>query len=135
MSDNRNYLPDYYTEVSEPFFEGRGNHSVMKLEEICEQYKEFTHQLQIKFQNASQQTASLREENERLKAKQPFLGWTNDKDILNQQREYWGAMNGIKQIQEEVERLTGWLIDVDKDFNCLTDSQRKALSSKESKPS
>lgn len=124
MSDNRNYLPGHYTEVSEPFFEGRGNHSVMKLEEICEQYKEFTHQLQIKFQNASQQTASLREENERLQT---------DLRVAENVRDSYKKR--LEQLQEEVERLTGWLIDVDKDFNCLTDSQRKALSSKESKPS
>lgn len=42
----------------------------------------------------------------------PFLGWTNDKDILNQQREYWGAMNGmtelrnqLKEQEQEIERL------------------------------
>jgi hypothetical protein len=35
----------------------------------------------------------------------PFLGWTNDKDILNQQREYWGAMNGLKFKDAQIEEL------------------------------
>lgn len=30
--------------VNEPFFEGKGNHSVAQLEAICEQYKEYAHQ-------------------------------------------------------------------------------------------
>lgn len=33
----------------------------------------------------------------------PFLGWTKDKDVLNQQREYWGAMNGIKALKQQLE--------------------------------
>lgn len=40
-------LPDHYTPVTEPHFEGRGNHNVLQLEAICEQYKEFAHQSQI----------------------------------------------------------------------------------------
>ena len=42
-------------------------------------------------------------ENKAPEGAAPFLGWTNDKDILNQQREYWGAMNGIAQLRAEVE--------------------------------
>lgn len=40
------YLPIYYKGmvVKEPFFEGKGNHSVAQLEAICEQYKEYAHQ-------------------------------------------------------------------------------------------
>lgn len=33
--------------------------------------------------------------------RKPFLGWTTDKDVLNQQREYWGAINGIDALRKE----------------------------------
>jgi hypothetical protein len=43
-------LPEHYSPVSEPIFTGKGNHSVLQLEAICEQYKEFVHQQRIKEQ-------------------------------------------------------------------------------------
>ena len=43
-------LPSHYIEVNEPSFNGRGEHSVMQLEQICEQYKELVHQLRIREQ-------------------------------------------------------------------------------------
>ncbi len=44
-------LPAHYTPAVEPFYEGKGIHSVMRLEEICEQYKELVHQLRIREQS------------------------------------------------------------------------------------
>lgn len=38
--------------------------------------------------------------------KTPPLGWTTDKDVLNQQREYWGAINGMKELREQNAKLT-----------------------------
>lgn len=43
-------LPTHYTEVGEPSYTGKGNHSVMQLEEIAEQYKELVHQLRLREQ-------------------------------------------------------------------------------------
>jgi len=41
-------LPAHYTPISEPSYTGRGNHSVMQLEQIADDYKELVHQLRIK---------------------------------------------------------------------------------------
>jgi hypothetical protein len=48
MSDEM-YTPIHYKgfKAEQPFFEGKGNHSVKQLEEICEQFKEYVHQQQI----------------------------------------------------------------------------------------
>ncbi len=46
-------LPSHYVEVQEPFFSGKGNHSVNQLEEICNDYKELVHQLRIRNQSLS----------------------------------------------------------------------------------
>lgn len=45
MSDEM-YTPISYKGiiVKQPFFEGKGIHSVSQLEEICEQFKEYLHQ-------------------------------------------------------------------------------------------
>lgn len=43
-------LPTHYTEVGEPSYTGKGNHSVLQLEEIVEQYKELVHQLRLREQ-------------------------------------------------------------------------------------
>lgn len=56
-----NYLPDHYTEVEVPFFEGKGNHSVNKLEELCEGYKEFSHQALVKQTAMIKRIAELEE--------------------------------------------------------------------------
>ena len=42
------FLPTHYKEVGEPFYSGRGNHTVSQLEDICDQYKELVHQLRIR---------------------------------------------------------------------------------------
>jgi hypothetical protein len=59
-------LPDHYTPVQEPFFEGKGVHSVSKLEDLCEGYKEYCHQFQIKFQKSQQTIESQRKRIETL---------------------------------------------------------------------
>ena len=38
---------DDYKPIEQPYYKGRGNHSVNELEAICEQYKEYVHQLKI----------------------------------------------------------------------------------------
>lgn len=46
--------------VEQPFFEGKGMHSVAKLEEICEQFKEYYHQQQIIKQNCMKHVVELK---------------------------------------------------------------------------
>lgn len=43
-------LPSYYTEVGEPSYQGKGNHNILELEEIAENYKELVHQLRLREQ-------------------------------------------------------------------------------------
>lgn len=43
-------LPSHYTEVSEPSYQGKGNHSVLELEEIVENYKKLVHQMRLREQ-------------------------------------------------------------------------------------
>ncbi len=50
MKTKTNLLPAHYTKSNEPSFQGRGNHSVGVLEDICEQYQELVHQLRIERQ-------------------------------------------------------------------------------------
>jgi hypothetical protein len=76
----KHFLPEYYSESQEPFFEGRGNHSVSKLEEICEGYKDYAHKADIAFYAASRgycfalkEAAQLKEENERLREALTFI--------------------------------------------------------------
>lgn len=59
------YLPIYYKGilVKQPFFEGKGNHSIMQLEAMCEQFKEYCHQQQIIKQNCMQHIVELRNKN------------------------------------------------------------------------
>ena len=46
MLDDDTYLPEQYKDnkSKEPFFEGRGNHNITQLEDLCEKFKEHTHQ-------------------------------------------------------------------------------------------
>lgn len=62
------YLPEHYTEVEQPFYEGKGNHSVSKLEEICEGYKEYSHQADIAFFECERKASSLTQQVEELTA-------------------------------------------------------------------
>lgn len=43
------YLPIHYRgmKVKQPYFSGRGNHSVKQLEDLCEQFAEYVHQQQV----------------------------------------------------------------------------------------
>lgn len=56
------YTPIHYKSmiVQQPFYEGRGNHSVAKLEEICEQFKEYCHQQAIIKQNCMKHIVELK---------------------------------------------------------------------------
>ena len=56
------YTPIHYKGmiVEKPFFEGKGNHSVAKLEEICEQFKEYCHQQAIIKQNCMKHIVELK---------------------------------------------------------------------------
>jgi hypothetical protein len=56
------YTPFHYKGmmVEQPFFEGKGNHSVKQLEDICEQYKEYVHQQQIIKQNFMKHIVELK---------------------------------------------------------------------------
>jgi hypothetical protein len=48
MSDDM-WLPIHYKgiKIEQPYYSGDGNHSVVELEKICNQFKEYTHQQQI----------------------------------------------------------------------------------------
>jgi hypothetical protein len=56
------YTPIHYKGmiVEQPFFEGKGNHSVAQLEALCEQYKEYVHQQQIIKQNCMKHIVELK---------------------------------------------------------------------------
>jgi hypothetical protein len=73
VTAKKEYLPEFYVEVQEPFFRGNGEHSVRQLEEICAGYKEYTHQADIAFYACSRKAESLKEENERLRAEKKEL--------------------------------------------------------------
>ena len=47
-------LPSHYVKAEEPFYTGDGNHSVLQLEKLCNQYKEYAHQLKIREQTLLQ---------------------------------------------------------------------------------
>ena len=61
MSDDM-YLPIHYKgmKVKQPYFSGRGNHSVNELEELCEQFKEYVHQQQVIKQNCMKHIVELK---------------------------------------------------------------------------
>lgn len=63
--DDLMYLPiQYHNNIAkEPFFEGRGNHSISKLEDICEQFKEYVHQQQVIKQGLKRIVIELRRKN------------------------------------------------------------------------
>ena len=52
--DDLMYLPIQYHRIQEkqPYFKGKGAHSVKELEDICEQFAEYTHQQAVIKQNA-----------------------------------------------------------------------------------
>jgi chromosome segregation ATPase len=55
IKPKKDFLPEWYNEISEPFFRGKGDHSVSELEGICESYKEYAHQADIAFYSCSRQ--------------------------------------------------------------------------------
>lgn len=61
MSDEM-YTPIHYKGmiVEQPFFDGKGNHSVKQLEDICEQFKEYVHQQQVIKQNCMKHFVELK---------------------------------------------------------------------------
>jgi hypothetical protein len=61
MSDEM-YTPIHYKGmiVNEPFFEGKGYHSVAQLEAICEQFKAYCHQQAIIKQNCMKHIVELK---------------------------------------------------------------------------
>jgi hypothetical protein len=56
------YLPIQYKgmKVQKPFFEGKGNHSISQLEEICEQFQEYCHQQAIIKNNIKEHIIELK---------------------------------------------------------------------------
>jgi len=61
MSDEM-YTPIQYKGIvaKQPFFEGKGNHSVSQLEEICEKFAEYCHQQAVIKQNCMQHIVELK---------------------------------------------------------------------------
>ena len=47
INSDKFILHDHYTPIEQPFFQGKGNHSVTQLEELCEKFKEYCHQQAI----------------------------------------------------------------------------------------
>ena len=60
--DDYIYTPIHYkgVQIKEPFFEGKGNHSVHQLEELCEQFKDYCHQQAIIKQNCMKHIIELK---------------------------------------------------------------------------
>jgi len=56
------YTPISYQgkQIMQPHFNGRGNHSVKELEDICEQFQEYVHQQQIIKQNCMKHVIELK---------------------------------------------------------------------------
>ena len=56
------YLPIQYKGIiaKEPFYKGDGMHSVNELQELCKQFKEYTHQQQVIKQNCMQHIVDLK---------------------------------------------------------------------------
>ena len=52
--DDLMYLPIQYHRIQakQPYFKGKGEHSVKELEDICEQFSEYCHQQAVIKQNA-----------------------------------------------------------------------------------
>jgi len=48
--NKKELLPNHYTEVGEPSYQGKGNHNIAQLEDIAEKYKELVHQLRLREQ-------------------------------------------------------------------------------------
>jgi hypothetical protein len=42
--DEKILLPNFYTQQYRPNFTGRGKHTIQELENLCEKFKEYTHQ-------------------------------------------------------------------------------------------
>jgi len=61
MSDEM-YTPIHYKGmmVKQPFFKGKGNHSVAELEELCEQFNDYIHQQQVIKQNCMKHIVELK---------------------------------------------------------------------------
>jgi hypothetical protein len=61
LSDDM-YIPISYKGivVKQPFFSGKGNHSVAELEAICEQFQEYLHQQAIIKQNCMKHIVELK---------------------------------------------------------------------------
>jgi hypothetical protein len=64
----RSELPSWYTPVEEPAYLGRGLYSVNVLEEICEQFKEYSHQSGVRLANLRQINDALTSENQKLRS-------------------------------------------------------------------
>lgn len=60
--DDSMYTPIHYKGiiVKQPFFEGKGNHSVAQLEHICEQFMEYCHQQAVIKQNCMKRVVELK---------------------------------------------------------------------------
>jgi hypothetical protein len=61
MSDEM-YTPIHYKGfiVNQPFFKGKGEHSVKELEEICEQYANYCHQQAVIKKNCMKHIVELK---------------------------------------------------------------------------
>ncbi len=61
MSDEM-YTPIHYKGiiVQQPFFEGKGNHSVAQLEALCEKFQDYVHQQQVIKQNCMKHIVELK---------------------------------------------------------------------------
>jgi hypothetical protein len=55
----KEFLPEHYTEQTEPLFRGNGDHSISQLEDICKDYKEYAHQADIAFYACSRKLATV----------------------------------------------------------------------------
>jgi len=47
VNSDKFILPDHYTPVPKPFYQGPGNHSVLQLQNICDAFEEYCHQQAI----------------------------------------------------------------------------------------
>jgi hypothetical protein len=120
VTGKKAYMPEHYTEASEPFFRGKGDHNVLELEQICEEYKEYAHQADIAFYSCSRKADSLTRELSELRDKVEF--YRNDTAKLRDfvfdsktighptQSIFEAVMDKFISLHEEIENLQSVMV-------------------------
>jgi hypothetical protein len=115
------YLPEHYSEIKQPSYTGKGNHTVAELEDIAEQYKEYAHQRLVIEQGMEQRIHSLETQCERLMIKvEEFVALSEGSTVvLNQAVEAISILEGFVNATDN---------DVTGELKVLLDKTTKLLN-------